>query len=146
MPELAERLEQARAEVRRLERLALSATCVDLGHDWQSIGGLEITTTVITTKRGKFASTAPTSTVPRMSGSRRLFTKPFNRRRAGRMKVAVIRNHEYPDMLRVIAVPEGQSLDFDPDAATRRWLHPYLGTEWHLVSFADVETSPSATN
>lgn len=36
---LAEQLEDARAEVARLERLAVSATCAELGHDWHSTGG-----------------------------------------------------------------------------------------------------------
>lgn len=39
MTNLAERIEDARAEVRRLERLAASATCADLGHAWHSLGG-----------------------------------------------------------------------------------------------------------
>lgn len=39
MTNLAERIEDARAEIRRLERLAASATCADLGHAWKSIGG-----------------------------------------------------------------------------------------------------------
>lgn len=39
MPELADKIADAKAEVERLERIAASATCRDLGHDWQSIGG-----------------------------------------------------------------------------------------------------------
>jgi hypothetical protein len=39
MPELAEKIADAKAELARLERLAASATCRDLGHDWQSLGG-----------------------------------------------------------------------------------------------------------
>lgn len=39
MPELADKLEAARAEVARLERIAASATCAELGHDWVSLGG-----------------------------------------------------------------------------------------------------------
>lgn len=39
MGELARRLEDARAEVIRLEREAAFATCVELGHDWRSHGG-----------------------------------------------------------------------------------------------------------
>lgn len=39
MPELAEQLEAARAEVARLERIAATATCQEIGHDWQHIGG-----------------------------------------------------------------------------------------------------------
>lgn len=39
MPELVDRLEAARAEVARLERIAATATCRELGCDMQSIGG-----------------------------------------------------------------------------------------------------------
>lgn len=39
MPELADKLEAARAEVARLERIAATATCRELGCDMQSIGG-----------------------------------------------------------------------------------------------------------
>lgn len=39
MPELANQIADAKAEVERLERLAASATCADLGHDWHSLGG-----------------------------------------------------------------------------------------------------------
>jgi hypothetical protein len=39
MAELAEKLDAARAEVARLERIAATATCRDLGCDMQSIGG-----------------------------------------------------------------------------------------------------------
>jgi hypothetical protein len=38
--DLAKQLDEARAVVARLERVAAAATCVELGkHDWQSIGG-----------------------------------------------------------------------------------------------------------
>ncbi len=33
------RLEDARAEVARLERAAAAATCAEVGHDWKFIGG-----------------------------------------------------------------------------------------------------------
>jgi hypothetical protein len=37
---LSEQLENAKAEVERLERLAGAATCREMGrHDWQSLGG-----------------------------------------------------------------------------------------------------------
>lgn len=39
MPELADKLEEARAEVARLERMAATATCVEIGHDWRCLGG-----------------------------------------------------------------------------------------------------------
>lgn len=39
MPELADKLENARAEVARLERLAATATCTEIGHDWKCLGG-----------------------------------------------------------------------------------------------------------
>jgi len=55
------------------------------------------------------------------------------------MHVAIIRNHDYPNMVRAIKVPDGQSLGFDEDGATRKWLWPYLGTEWHLIEIVEVE-------
>lgn len=39
MSELLEKLESARAEVARLERIAATATCREIGCDMQSIGG-----------------------------------------------------------------------------------------------------------
>lgn len=39
MLKLKDRLEEAKNEVLRLERAMLSATCLDAGHDWKSIGG-----------------------------------------------------------------------------------------------------------
>jgi hypothetical protein len=39
MPELLQMLESARAEVARLERIAATATCREIGCDMQSIGG-----------------------------------------------------------------------------------------------------------
>lgn len=39
MPELADKLEAARAEVARLERIAATATCRDLGCNMVSLGG-----------------------------------------------------------------------------------------------------------
>lgn len=42
-------------------------------------------------------------------------------------------------ILKLIRVPEGQSLDFDPGpGAERRWLHEHLGGEWHLIEFAEI--------
>jgi hypothetical protein len=56
------------------------------------------------------------------------------------MKVAIIKMHEHP-VWRAIALPAGQSKEFDGGSATRVWLHPYLGTEWHLLEIVDVETA-----
>ena len=39
MTALAKALAAARAEVARLERVALGASCEELGHDWKHIGG-----------------------------------------------------------------------------------------------------------
>lgn len=36
---LKDRLEEAKAEVQRIEKALKSATCEDAGHDWISIGG-----------------------------------------------------------------------------------------------------------
>jgi hypothetical protein len=53
-------------------------------------------------------------------------------------RVAVLKHHEFPD-IKVIAVPEGKSLDFDPGTANRAWLRPHLDDSYHLVGFAEVE-------
>lgn len=38
--DLAKQLDEARATVARLERIAAAATCVEMGkHDWKSLGG-----------------------------------------------------------------------------------------------------------
>jgi hypothetical protein len=55
------------------------------------------------------------------------------------MKVAILKHHEWPDW-RAIELPPGQSVEFDEGSATRRWLHPALGTEWHLLKIVDTET------
>lgn len=39
MPELADKIEAARAELARLERIAATATCRELGCDMVSLGG-----------------------------------------------------------------------------------------------------------
>ncbi len=36
---LSDRIEAAKAEVARLERQALTASCAEVDHDWKSIGG-----------------------------------------------------------------------------------------------------------
>jgi hypothetical protein len=37
--QLADRLEAARAEVERLQRQAAAATCAEIGHCWECLGG-----------------------------------------------------------------------------------------------------------
>ena len=54
------------------------------------------------------------------------------------MKVAIIRHHEFNEW-RAIELKEGQSVDFDEDGATRRWLWPFIGTEWHLLQIVETE-------
>jgi hypothetical protein len=40
---------------------------------------------------------------------------------------------------KAVLVPPGQSLDFDDGpGATRKWLYPYLGTEYHLLEFIEL--------
>jgi len=39
---------------------------------------------------------------------------------------------------KIVLVPEGQSLEMDEGTIMRRWLHPYLGHEWHLAGFAEL--------
>lgn len=53
--------------------------------------------------------------------------------------IAVLERHDRSER-KEIPVPPGQSLGFDEDSATRRWLWPELDTEWHLVEFRPVAT------
>lgn len=50
--------------------------------------------------------------------------------------VAILEMHERT-IRKAVLVPPGQSLEMDEGA--RRWLHPYIGTEWHLVEFLKIE-------
>ena len=52
--------------------------------------------------------------------------------------VAILQRHDSSKETKNVPVPDGQSLDFDEGAATRRWLWPHLGTEWHLMEFRPV--------
>ena len=52
--------------------------------------------------------------------------------------VAILREFKSSKEKAVI-VPPGQSLDFDEDSATRKWLWPYLGKEWHLIKFVPID-------
>lgn len=50
----------------------------------------------------------------------------------------LFRSHDYKRTKWAI-VPEGQSLDFDEGGgASRRWLWPYLGDDWHLFAFVSL--------
>ena len=55
--------------------------------------------------------------------------------------VALLRHNDDPNNLKAVLVPTGQTLDFDEDAATRRWLWPHLGYEFHLVAFVPLEAA-----
>lgn len=61
------------------------------------------------------------------------------------MKVAIIKMHDN-SVWRAIALTEGQSIEFDPDSATRRWLWPFLRTEYHLLDIVEVENLPNVSN
>lgn len=52
--------------------------------------------------------------------------------------VALLRNLDDPMVQKIVPVPEGQSLEFDEGSATRQWLLPHLGREWHLLSFHEI--------
>lgn len=51
--------------------------------------------------------------------------------------VAILHKH-YGSVRKAVLVPPGQSLDFDKDAATRLWLRPHLGSDYHLVEFVEL--------
>lgn len=56
--------------------------------------------------------------------------------------VAILEMHDETKR-KAVLVPLGQSLEFDEGSATRRWLHPHLGTDWHLVEFIEIDAAPS---
>ena len=48
-----------------------------------------------------------------------------------------------PDRYKLVLMKEGQSEDFDDGpGASRKWLHPYLGRDYHLVAFVEVVVQP----
>lgn len=49
--------------------------------------------------------------------------------------VAILGSLKERGILKLVMVPEGQSLGFDEGSATRLWLHPHLARAWHLVAF-----------
>jgi len=53
------------------------------------------------------------------------------------MRAAVLRKHDHKEW-KLVPMAQGQSEDFDPDRATRDWLWPHLGHNWHLMAFVDV--------
>ena len=55
--------------------------------------------------------------------------------------VAILETHQgrRPHRKIAVPVPPGQTLDFDDGpGATRRWLDPYLGEDFHLVEFVEL--------
>ena len=58
--------------------------------------------------------------------------------------VAILETHVgvRPHKKIAVPVPIGQSLDFDEGpGANRRWLHPHLGSNFHLVEFIELVKS-----
>lgn len=52
--------------------------------------------------------------------------------------ICVLGSLKEPGVFKMFRVPVGQSLEFDEDDATRKWLWPHLGAgEWHLIAFVD---------
>lgn len=50
-------------------------------------------------------------------------------------RIAILRSHDQK-RFKFVPVPDDQSVDFDKNAATRRWLDPHLGHDWHLAEIA----------
>lgn len=55
---------------------------------------------------------------------------------------AIIERHDKSER-RIVIPPHGTGITRDMDAggATRNWLHPYIGEDWRLVEFLDVQES-----
>ena len=62
--------------------------------------------------------------------------------------VAIIETHQgdRPHQKLAVMVPVGQSLDFDEGKITRAWLHPYLGSRFHLVEFVEIAADALSVN
>lgn len=54
-------------------------------------------------------------------------------------RVAVLQHHDDYATFKVVRLAAGQSEDFDEGSATRRWLRPHLGDDYHLMAFVDLE-------
>jgi hypothetical protein len=57
---------------------------------------------------------------------------------------ALLIHHDHKQTKWVV-VPEGQSLEFDEGAATRKWLRPALGSEWSLFMFVPLYWDKNAS-
>ena len=51
--------------------------------------------------------------------------------------VVVLRNHDRRHF-KIFELPEGQTTEFDDNHAERKWLHPELGLDHHLVGFFEI--------
>ena len=63
--------------------------------------------------------------------------------------VAILETHVgiRPHRKIAVHVPPGQSLDFDEGpGATRMWLRPHLGRQFHLVEFVELITTSKPTD
>jgi hypothetical protein len=63
---------------------------------------------------------------------------------AASQHIAIIERHDYTEK-RAVLVPPGQSLGMGESWPVRPWLMPYLGSDWHLVEFLDVQFQPIET-
>tara|TARA_R110002126_G_C10227563_1_gene479692 strand:- start:66 stop:245 length:180 start_codon:yes stop_codon:yes gene_type:complete len=54
--------------------------------------------------------------------------------------IAIIESHDYKERLCVI-VPECQTIEFDEGSATRQWLWPHLGDNYHLSEFVKLKVT-----
>ena len=52
--------------------------------------------------------------------------------------VAILNRLDDTGHLKIVPVPDGQSLDMD-DQARRPWLHSALGSDYHLVEFVELD-------
>lgn len=56
-------------------------------------------------------------------------------------RAMILRNHEDRGRLRVVLLRRDQTeeMDADPKRRPREWLTPFIGWDWHLLAFVDVE-------
>lgn len=54
-------------------------------------------------------------------------------------KIKYDEDHDEVRVMKAVIVPAEQTLGFDEESATRKWLWPYLGTEYHLFGFVEID-------
>ena len=101
------------------------AACMRFGWNRDTLDGLEALWWKHHDEQGKFKTPAGANSVQKDPPG---WTK----------HIAILQKHNDRNIFKLVPVPEGQSLEFDKEGATRRWLWPHIGNEWHLAEFVEL--------